>query len=286
MRLTSRSKTATLPEGPPLPEIEAAINQLRLPGALCFVRLWSTNQGIAGELSFNTAEAATATGTLEVRLKRARIDLSSTASTDGWSWNEELADTANTNISTIEETHGRASAHTLLQGSGTEGRLETGGKAGIPGLGATLAAKTGRTTKDEKTRQASENTQIKFTRPAHHIKTEHRGAAFRLEFKAFPLDDLSYLNTHLMRLPLLDVPEPSALDFTGLQVQLRLSYDAEADELEHAFAISNATGTWRQLQTSTNRRAIAEVLLSKFLPQLHAPQTLWPHVDPTREVLA
>ena len=286
MRLPSRSKIVKPPAGPPTPEIEAAIHQLRSPGALCYVRLWSTNQGISGELSFNTAEAVTTTGTLEIRLKRARIDLSSTASTDDWSWNEELMDTANANVSNVEETNGHAYAHTVLQGSASEARIETDAKAGIPGLAASIAAKMGFSTKDEETLQNSANQLSKFSRPIHHIKTEHRGAAFRLEFEAFPLADLSYLNTHLTRLPLLDVPEPSALDFKGLKVQLRLSYDGEADEIQHAFAISKATGTWRQLQTSNNRRAIAEVLLSKFLPELHTSQTLWPHEPPAQEVLS
>jgi hypothetical protein len=280
MKLPSRSKTAKPLAAPPDSEIEAAINQLRSTGALCYVRLWSTNQGISGELSFNTAEAVTTTGTLEIRLKRARIDLGSTASTQHWSWNEELMDAANANISSVEETHGQAYAHSSLQGSTSEAKIEAEAKAGIPGFAATIAAKIGLSTKDEETLQNSANRQSKFTRPVHHIKAEHRGLSFRLEFEAFPLADLSYLNTHLTRLPLLDVPEPSALDLNNLQVQLRLSYDGEANEIQHAFAISKATGAWRQLQTSTNRRAIAEVLLSKFLPKLHEPLTLWPHETP------
>jgi hypothetical protein len=204
---------------PPLEEIEAALSQLRAPGCLCFVRAWSTNQGLAAELSFNEAEAETPSGKLEICLREARIDIASPQASSAWTWNEEFLSIADGRISSIEQSFGAA----------------------------------------------------------RHIEVQHRSDAFRIRFSAYPLNDLAALNTNLARLPLVNVPEPAALDLTQVTMDLSLRLDDELGEVRHAFRIRNASGAWRPLVGSLHKQILAELLLSKFLHPLHDRQRLWPH---------
>ena len=118
--------------------------------------------------------------------------------------------------------------------------------------------------------------QTKFTRDIRHMKVEKRPTCFRVHFKADPLEDLSDLNTRLTRLPLVDVPEPAALEMNRISVDLHMSHDPDGDEVRHAFHIRRATGAWRPLKDNPKRAVLAELLISKFLPDLHEPQRLFP----------
>ena len=269
-------KPPTRLQGPPVADVEAAVAQLRAPDALCFVHLTTTNQGLSAELSFNTATSETHSGRLEIALREAAIEVASPLVDPQWTWNDSLLETARGSMSMVEVLSSAT--------EGTAARTDDGTEASVSGMAqvAALVAKGEVNSKiqerrsSQTERSASRGVQSKVTRMQRHIRVERRSGAFRLEFFAGTNDDLVDLNTELTRLPLIDVPAPGDLDLQAVTLDLHLSFAEESSGVRHAFHIRRATGMWSQLSDHANRRILAEILISKFLPEIHAAQRLWP----------
>jgi hypothetical protein len=271
-----KPKDSGPPLGPTLPDILHSIDVLRAPGNLCYARLMVTNQGFSAELSFNSVSAKTGSGIIEVCLREAAIELTSPLAAPDWSWNEELLATAEASIANVEQTDGESRARSDVQVHDLDARL--GGRGGIklPLVDAMLNTEIRQGRKTESRDDQALNRSTRVTREVRNIGVEKRAESFRVRFSAHHREDLSDLNPRLARLPLLDVPSPAALDFNQVHVDLILSHDTGAEEVRHAYHIRTATGLWRPLTNRPNRRALAELLLSKFLPDIHDPQRIWP----------
>jgi hypothetical protein len=265
------------PEYPPIDEIESAITQICVPGALCYARVWGTNQGLSCELSFNTASATTAGGALEITLREATIELTSPMAAPEWTWNEGLLETAESITSSLEQTNAATQSGTETQTQSRDSKIVGKVKVGFPiGAGVEVGSDIGEGATAESSSARTDTRQAKFTREVRHIKIEKRPASFRVNFSAHPLEDLSDLNTRLTHLPLLDVPEPAVVDLGQISLDLLMSYDPDGEDVRHAFHIRKATGAWRPLKDNPKRALLAELLVSKFLPDLHQAQRLFP----------
>lgn len=261
---------------PPLIEIEHAVVELRRVGALCYVRAWGTNQGLSMEVSFNTADVSTPSGGLEVCLREATINIASPQAAPDWTWNEGFLEIAEHQTSTMEQSFGSSESEGTVSARDFGSKLTGKGKVTIPIASAELGSEIHDTRRTESKADRGRSRDTKLSRVVRHIEVQRPPGGFRIGFSAHPLDDLVALNTSLARLPVLDVGQPSALDFTKLTMDLRLRLDPDGAEVRHAFHIRNATGAWRPLVGSLHKRLLAELLISKFLRPLHDDHRLWP----------
>jgi len=195
-----------------------------------------------------------------------------------WSWDEEFSETARKLTSTIEIAEGAENTSSRSDGQETEGKVEARVEPRLPFLSGFVSASVRQAVRDEDKASQARKREVRESRSEPHIRHERPGPGrFRMSFSAYPKTDLSELNPSLVRMPLIYVPEPSTLDFTTIRVDLHLAYDDGDNAIRHAFAIHRASGAWRELKDNCNKRILAELLLSKFLPQLHATQRLFPH---------
>lgn len=268
-------KEAAKPAGPPLADIEEAIAQLRAPGAMCFVQLSKTNQGLSAELSFNSARSRTPSGQIELVLREAVIEVWAADADTTWSWNEALLETADQTSDIVEVV--RSSNEEANSSTVEDLNAKVAGKGNVSALfaKAELGAEVAERRSQQRGALSTRGAELKVARVLRHIKVQRRDGNFRLEFSAGAQENLIDLNTKLNRLPLLDVPSPSELDLGSVRMDLHLSLDTAGPVVRHAFHVRQATGAWGQL-ASSHRRILAELLLSKFLPEIHEPQRIWP----------
>jgi len=269
------------PPGPPTRspsegDLSSALEQLRRPGALCYLDLISTNAGISAEISFNQVRVQLAAGTLEVALREADLDFASNHSDAEWIWSADLAETARSLVGSTTQTQGTVEAASLSKSRGGETKGQVVSKAGF-GLftleGTASHSAVGRLdARRDSSRSDSETTvrmeaQLRMSRPAGNP---------RLQFTCHPFEDLVPLNAHFARVPIFEYGHPERCRAKDMQVTLKLNLDYELGTVRHAFAIKRASGDWADLTADASKKMLAELLVSKFLVPLHDDQLLWP----------
>jgi len=274
-----RQQKSVVIQGPSLADIEMAIGSIRAPGALCYANLRTSNRGLSGGFTFNMAQAQTPSGDLEVVLKEAVFEVRGAREPAAWDWDDDFLEAAKDTISSIEQTDGATRGRTEQNSFDLMAKLTGRGKIGGPLLsvegGADIEDKRQSLTKDEQSR----NRQTKYVEEFQHIKFDRPPGAFRIRLSARPFPDLSDLNVRLARLPLFVTPELTQNDFANLTIDMVLSVDVGSEPLRHSFAIRKATGDWRCLEREPNKRILAELLISRFFPEIHATQRLFPQEE-------
>jgi hypothetical protein len=272
-----KPRSEDLITGPSEAEMLQALAALRAQGSLCYLNLTTTNQGVAAEFSFNTVVVETSSGKLEIALKEAVIEIRSAHLDPSWAWNHQFLEVADSLTSEAELIHSSNNLASRARTSQLDSKLNARGKLkaifGEVEIGSSLSA----ADKAEARSDVSRGENLKRAWEDPHIQVARDATRFRIEFTPGPFRDLIPLNTKIGRLPLLDLSEPASLNLDEVTATLFLNSDLQAGVVRHAFHIRQATGQWRVLAESPERRAVYELMLSKFLQPAHEPQLLWPH---------
>lgn len=273
------SKTTPADRSPTPPsedEIVDMVAQLRVPGALAYGKVYTTNRGVGLSLSFNVAKAANASGQLHLVLRQAAVEVTSSLATSAWDWSEDFLALVEDTTTPIERTTSRGEAASLARTRQRDHKFEGAGKIKYPLFEAGGGYSHTRGEKNDARRDSTRNQSDKVTVDTPMIEVYRGARSYSIEFQSGGHENLVPLNPKLNRVSLLDLPEPSSVRPEQVTLDLTLRLGDDDASLHHAFDIRHATGAWKALATSPNKRILGELLFSKFLQPLHQPQRVWP----------
>ncbi len=265
---------------PPDHEVADALAQLRGPGALCWARVATSNSGLSLSLSFQPCKASVASGSLEVALRKAKVGLAHIEPIDAWSWNDAFLKFASTQTTPVERTVTQGETAGLSRANETQVGTEFGATFKPPWVELLAKLTLSDTRRDEAKKEANRSQQEKTVGAVAGVQVHDGPFGFNLLLDARPFDDLVARNSQLQRVEIIDLPEPAAVRLEDVSVALDMDL-AEGEGIDHAFRIRHATGAWEPLRTDTNKRILAELLMSKFIQPLHDSVRLWPHSSET-----
>lgn len=271
--------TSSVRLGPPDEEIAAAIKTFRAADSLCFLEGLATNEGFGISASFNSVRHRSNGNTLELAPKCVTLRFEPPKS-DGWAWCQSALIFGKEMAQELTVKMTNSDARTTNEAASVKLALGQKAKLGAFGLGE-LAFDGSQELGGSKgtSDTAGRSTEIVGVDKQEYAEFNRDRKGFALSLSSPDRKDLVRLNPELNRLSILAPPIDHVLDLKSVKVTMVMRAVRHEGALDHAFAIREASGCWAPLAKSTNKRIVAELLISKFLEPIHKTATLWPPKD-------
>jgi hypothetical protein len=259
-------------------DVDDAMSAFSMPGALCFVTGFRSNEGFALGVSFNSCCANTSNGSLTLALRNAVIAVTVPQNVDGPQWSPTLLDLVGKQTETLGNRHLVERALTRSETKEEAAEIKAGFsiKAVLGSIGFDGSYSDKSSGRRDAVAKVLDERSFTQTQNLIEIQRQHE-RNFSIFFSSHTGSDLVRMNPLTSYLPTIVVQE--FMDFRIEDFTVDLLPGFSGDDLTHAYRIRSASGVWAQLDASDTRRVVGELLWEKFVRTLGDGQRAWPNTD-------